>query len=839
MEQTTSKKHLRKTIVPLLLVAALFLSWVSPLSAHADTPVFSGVADAQAEEGQPFDLLSGVSAVDADGQPMTVTVSQVTSEDEPIPVTDAILTMGPAGTSYQVEYQADSEGEPAERFTAQRTVKSIPPTKEQTPIPETPAVNPEDPQQTDPDSVLPDNGSAPESEVPESSAPEQDTTLDDAVSDPLSGELQTQDGLPISFQNGLHYIADPDYPTEPIILYCMNNNLAWPHSTGDHPNIPNYTEGYLTPDHFESQAQYDECIAKLRKILFAGYPYNSERLYKLVPEGELHTPTEREFNNMLILPPQLERDFPQLAHHKFTLNDLSNPKHYAELQDFVGTVRMLYPDQKTEHGLSYNDITSMPFYKAAFSMTYMGSDVTKEDVLMTFAQLYFKSYFVTHSQAYDSTSNAVWKLMYDYGIESNDLSSLNHDPLAETLYQYCQHGDLLDYEPSSAEIYVEGDLSFNYDPKDGMWHSGKLKIVEPKEYNGLYHLDLPEGVTALCEDANHIYANEEYELISATRPKDGSQFRVFASIDWLRDMRQYSPINSNEFQHMVGAVIRRTGVSLNLNYKSDPEGRLEISKIVTGNANDQQEAFSFTMQLSQPITGSYGDLFFNDGIANFTLTGGETKIAEHLPSGVTYSITEASSENYRVAYSNAEGTVPSNNSARVVIENTKLNLLSISKTVQGEMGDKTKPFHFDITLETADGVPCNGTFTYSVSSADTDVPTEESLTFTDGKATVTLTHDQEAQIKGIPYGYKYTVTEQEANQDGYSTTYNQSSAAASGVLDAPTAIQVVNTKVMVPPTGIHDSGMGGMMVGICLAAVGVTLPLFYGAVRRKRGQHHG
>lgn len=839
MEQTTSKKHLLKSLIPILLVAALFLSWVSPLSAHADTPVFSGVAAAQAEEGQPFDLLSGVSAVDTDGHPLTVTVSQVTSENEPISVPDAVLTMGPAGTSYQVEYQAVSEGESAERFTAQRTVESIAPTEEQVPTPDTPAMSPEEPQQTDPDAVLPNNGSAPESEAPESSASGQEITPDTTLSDPMSDEMQTENGLPITFQNGLHYITDPDYPTEPIILYCMNNNLAWPHSTGDHPNVPNYTEGYLTPDLFESQAQYDECITKLRKLLFAGYPYNSERLYKLVSEGELHTPSEREFNNMLILPPQLKRDFPQLAHHKFTLDDLSRPDHYAELQDFVGKVRLLYPDQKTEHGLSYNDITSMPFYKAAFSMTYMGSDVTKEDVLDTFAQFYSKSYFVTDTQAYDSTSNAVWKLMYDYGIESNDISSLSHDPLAETLYQYCQHGALLDYEPSSAEVHVEGDLSFNYDPKDGMWHSGKLKIVEPKEYNGLYHLDLPEGVTAICEDASHIYANEEYELVSATQPKNDSRFRVYASIDWLKDMRQYSPINSTEFQHMVGAVIRRTDISLNLNYKADPEGKLEISKIVTGNSDDQQETFSFTMKLSQPITGLYGDLFFNDGISNFTLTGGETKIVEHLPSGATYSITEASSENYRVAYSNAEGTVSSNNSARVVIENTKLNPLSIRKTVQGEMGDKTKPFHFDITLETADGVPFNGTFTYFVYSADTDMPTAESLAFTDGKATVTLTHDQEALIKGIPYRYKYTVTEQEANQDGYSTTYNQSSTAASGVLDAPTEIQVVNTKVMVPPTGIHDSGMGGMMVGICLAAMGVALPLFYGTVRRKRGQHHG
>lgn len=871
MKKTVSAEKLLKSIVPLVLVVTLLFSSAYPISVHADTPVFSGMEDAEVEENQPFDLLSGVSAVSTDGAALPVTVNQVICNGEPMEPT-AEITAGPAGTTYLVEYLAASGTEASDTHTAQRTIVSISapntdgttfdpdlgdsaanpenPHADTTVLPE-PSVQPTGPndglsgkEETEPGDeateMQPQSPGAADSEaMPEGSA--SDAEAQDAENAAASGELMTQTELPIQFKDGLHYVTDPQYPDDPILLYCMNNNLAWPHSTGEHPKVPNYTEGYLTPENFDSQAEYDEFIAKLRKILFAGFPYNGERLYMIVSDGEDHKPTENEFNNMLILPPQLEPDFPNLGHHKYTLDDVSNPKHYEELIEFIGKVRALRPDKTTTNGLTYDDITSMPFYKAVFSMTSSGAQATKDDVLNAFAAWYPNSYFVTEKQAYDATNLAVWKLMYDYGIEHNDISFLENNSLSATLYQYCQRGDLLDHAPDPNQIYVEGDLSFSYNPEDGKWHSGKLKIINPPEYNGLYHLDLPEGMTVICENATYVYANEEYELVSATQPQEGDQFRFYATIDWLQDMKQYSPINSAEFQNMVGALVRETQVSQTLSYSADPVGSVEIMKVVKGNANDQNTEFSFVMTVNnpntdEPITGAYGDLFFDNGVAEFTLKSGEMKVASHLPSGATYSITEENNQDFHVAYSNAEGVVPINNSTRVTIKNTKLNSLSISKTVQGEMGDKTKPFHFDITLKTANGVPLDGSYPCIISSvSDTAEPIEETLIFTEGKATVTLTHGQKAQLNEIPYGCIYTVKEQEANQDGYLTTYT----GTFGVLRESTEIQVVNQKEAVPPTGIGDSGMGGMIAVVCLAAIGLTLPLFYSGLRRKRGHYHG
>ena len=91
-----------------------------------------------------------------------------------------------------------------------------------------------------------------------------------------------------------HYIEDPAYPGEKITLFCMNNERHWPHHTEDMGDVqvPEYTEGYLTPGKFDSEADYKECMRRLSKLLYAGYPYNGERLYKIVDNSELHTPTE-------------------------------------------------------------------------------------------------------------------------------------------------------------------------------------------------------------------------------------------------------------------------------------------------------------------------------------------------------------------------------------------------------------------------------------------------------------------------------------------------------------------------------------------------------------------
>lgn len=652
-------------------------------------------------------------------------------------------------------------------------------------------------------------------------------------------------GLPIIFENGMHYIEDPAYPGTRMILYCMNNKLKWPHVAEGSPVVPPYEEGYLTPDKFASKEQYEACMQKMRKILFAGYPYNGERLFQIVPTASLHTPTVQEFNHMLIVPPQLEADFPYLLHHEFSIADLHNEKHFNELLQFLDEVRRLFPDHQTPNGLSYTDITSMPFYKAVNSLTFYGLGAKEEDVLSIFANLYSASYFVTETQAYEATQFAIWKLLCEYKVENNDLHTLGHNKLAEVLWQYCQHGVLLDRKPVPEDISIEGDLCFSYHPKDGMWHSGKLRIVEPPEYNGLYHLHLPSGVTAICDGLDHVYGNEEYELVSAKKPPKNSQFGVTADIDWLKDMKQYSPIGDPRYQHMVGALMEKTPITKIIPYHSDDEGGLAVTKTVIGGEQDLQKAFSFTLELTnQPLNGVYGDMEFQNGVAHFTLKNGETKTALHLPVNTHYKVTEEESEDYRVHGSHAEGVIEKDIYTTVTFENTRLTNLWISKTIKGKMGDKTKPFTFVIDITKEDGTPLEGTYAYTGSvladyAQESQAPADGTLTFQNGKATIQLSHGQQVQIKGLPFHCRYTVTEQEANQDGYQTTYNQSSSAASGLLDSSAQVHIVNTKADIPETGLPPAVTGALIAASSLAVIGLLIPLLNLMYKRKRKHRHG
>lgn len=71
---------------------------------------------------------------------------------------------------------------------------------------------------------------------------------------------------------GIHYVEDPAYPGEPIVLYCMNNQRAWLHGM-DGVNPPAYLQGYLTPDMFDSPQQYEECMGRLQR-------YNRQRPHR-------------------------------------------------------------------------------------------------------------------------------------------------------------------------------------------------------------------------------------------------------------------------------------------------------------------------------------------------------------------------------------------------------------------------------------------------------------------------------------------------------------------------------------------------------------------------------
>lgn len=64
----------------------------------------------------------------------------------------------------------------------------------------------------------------------------------------------------VIFDDGIHYMEDPNNTQEDIVVYCMNNELVWPHLSENGQQIPDYTHGYLKPEDIKN---YDEMIKKI------------------------------------------------------------------------------------------------------------------------------------------------------------------------------------------------------------------------------------------------------------------------------------------------------------------------------------------------------------------------------------------------------------------------------------------------------------------------------------------------------------------------------------------------------------------------------------------------
>ncbi len=696
-----------------------------------------------------------------------------------------------------------------------------------------------EPESGQPESQIPGSGQ-PEGEAPEEMIPE-------ALTDGTTGELtdgagqETQEAgnLTIEYDGKTHYIMDPQ--DGKITLFCMNNKLWWPHHTENMGNmqVPNYTEGYLTPNHFKTPEDYEECMRRLSKLLYAGYPYNGERLYQIVEDSSDYAPTEAEFNEMLIVPPVLQTAFPYLGHHDFKYADwrTQNKEHLEYIRKFTEEAVKLWSNGgTTSNGLTYKDISSMPFYKAAFSIT----NCHNQTPLETFQYYYGADYFVTEEEAYNATQNAVWHLLCNYGIPDNDI---HEDPtrLSQVLYTYSERGGLLTHAPSADEIYISGDLTFTYNPKDGMWHSGKLRVIEPDIFRGLYRLELPEGITAQCDNLNYVYGNEEYELVSDHQPTLNEQFIINAEFVWLKEFRQYSPspdidFEGKKFQHMIGAIIKTQNVRIAVPMDSKNVGNVEITKTVIGEENCQKD-FEFELQLlNQKINGFYGDLEFHDGIARFTLKNGETKKAANLPAGAICLVKEVNGTGYKAEkiITPNQTQIPVSDTLYIKFKNTKLYNLSLDKKVTGDFGDKTTKFNFTIQLKDGAGKPVTGKYPFSGYATEDGIaePAGGKLTFDkEGKTTLQLSHGQKITINDIPYGVSYTITEQE--EKGYDTTY--SGKNQTGTIQTDTSVSVVNHMEYVPPTGIGDTDTRAAGGVAAVSAGAMLLLLTVSLFRRRRG----
>lgn len=204
-------------------------------------------------------------------------------------------------------------------------------------------------------------------------------------------------------------------------------------------------------------------------------------------------------------------------------------------------------------------------------------------------------------------------------------------------------------------------------------------------------------------------------------------------------------------------------------------GNLAVQKTVAGNAGETGREWEFTIELKNangtalsgdfhyegesivtdvtPPTG--GTLTFgNDGKATIRLKHGQKITIKGIPANATYTVTETEANDYIITFDGDKGTILANNTATAAFTNTKnvYGGLTVTKTVDGNAGDKGREWNFTVTLGDT-----------SISDIYGD------MSFKDGVATFTLKHGEQKTATGLPAGIDYFVSEAEASRDGYTT----------------------------------------------------------------------
>ena len=257
-------------------------------------------------------------------------------------------------------------------------------------------------------------------------------------------------------------------------------------------------------------------------------------------------------------------------------------------------------------------------------------------------------------------------------------------------------------------------------------------------------------------------------------------------------------------------------------------GNLKVSKTVNGDGADLTQEFPFTVTLTKdgkPLTETYnldaengtktGTIALDEnGSATFNLKHGESIFIKDIPDGTKYTVKETIPELYTEA-NNGEYTgkivKEATQSIDVVNTYTPGVNLTVSKTVRGNQGSKTKQFKFQITL-TGNNIPSRLNFTRNGKPGKAAVK--------NGIAEFTLGHGDSIIFKNMTPGLNYAIAELDGVENGYTVE----STNESGTLDSDKEVSFTNTKnVGVPTAAVTNTAAIAGVVVICMVGVAIMI----------------
>lgn len=240
---------------------------------------------------------------------------------------------------------------------------------------------------------------------------------------------------------------------------------------------------------------------------------------------------------------------------------------------------------------------------------------------------------------------------------------------------------------------------------------------------------------------------------------------------WLPTTKIYQVYVGNT----PGKPIWVDGVTVNSNdpliVPTPAQGKLTISNEVKGNGSDLSKNFEFTLTFTGE--GENGEYTYKKPDNTFgtiksgvkiTLKNGESVTLPALPADLVYTVTEGdytTVDGYTTVPATRElsGTIVNKGDHRADFVNERtVNKLTISNTVMGNGGDKTKEFVYTVILEDTGK---DGSYSYLKSDGGTGtIYSGDSFKLKDGET---------LDISGLPKDLKYTVTQTDYTDDEYVT----------------------------------------------------------------------
>lgn len=259
------------------------------------------------------------------------------------------------------------------------------------------------------------------------------------------------------------------------------------------------------------------------------------------------------------------------------------------------------------------------------------------------------------------------------------------------------------------------------------------------------------------------------------------------------------------------------------------EETLTIEKTVTGDAADPERKFTFkvgfTYDEDMPAgsTGPYAYTVYQKGDGDepeqvsegtissnggtISLTGGQRAVIEGLPAGTEYTVTEreANQDGYVTTPTDGkvEGTITVGEENKASFTNHRApGHLIIRKEVTGSRGDQNKQWEFHLKADLLEGMPYWGSSVgYRSDGSQVDLVFHAE----DGYATFTLKSGESLEIKDFPIGTVFTVTEEGANEGGYTTTVKGNGTAVPDGMEVKLEYDVTSTVTFTN----HKPGGGG------------------------------